>query len=253
MSMRALASLDAIVPRSIRDRAPWERSLSFDPEPNPGDPPPTPPEPKRLELTQAQLDAMIQDRLKRSAAERDELKTRLDAITKAQAELQAKNDELELKGKSADEKARMAAEKAAKQIEADRTAALKERDDAKAIADAATKSLRAHVIGSQVSQALIAAKALPTSLRHATPAFLADIEIDADEHHGITAVRLGGVAQKDVATAAAEWLKSNPHFAQHTGGGGTKGGAGVGTSDGRPLHELSASELLQLDAANNRR
>lgn len=205
--------------------------------------------PKKLELTQPELDRMVEDRLKKSKAEASETKAKLDELTKSLAELQAKNEELELKGKSADEKARIAAEKAAQKIEAEKAAALKEAADAKAIAEAATKGLRAHIVGAQLSKALIDAKALPTAVHHAAQLFLSDVEIDTDDAHAITAVRLGGVAQKDLATAATEWLKTNSHFAQHTGGGGTKGGAGGNTHGGRPLHELSPTELLAIDAA----
>lgn len=208
---------------------------------------------KKLELTQAELNAMIADRLKKASAESADLKTKLEATNKTLAEIQAKADELELKGKSADEKARIAAQKASEKLEADRAALAKERDEAKAVAEAAQKSLRSHIVGSQVSEALMAAKALPASLRHAAPAFLAEVEIDTDEAHKITGVRLGGVAQKDLATAAAEWLKTNTHFAAAAqGGSGSSGQGGRFDTGGRPLHELSTSELLQMDAASRR-
>lgn len=198
---------------------------------------------KKLEFTQAELDAMFTDRTKKATAETAELKKQLADLAKAQKELQDKNDELEQKGKSAEEKARMSAEKAAKQIESDKAAAIKERDEAKAIAESAQKSLKAHVVGSQISQALVVAKVLPDGLKHALPAFLADIETDSDDAHKITAVRLGGVAQKDLASAAVEWLKANPIFAPSTGGTGSRpNNGGLG---GAPLAERPVSELMK--------
>jgi hypothetical protein len=194
-------------------------------------------------FTQKQVNDMLAKEKGKLTAAQAELKKELDEIRKSHAELKTHADELELKGKTAEEKARISADKAAKQIEADKAAALKERDDAKAIADAATKSLRAHVVGTQLSHALIAAKALPTSLKHAVPAFLADVEIDTDESNTVTAVRLGGVAQKDLAEAATAWLKTNSHFASHAGGGGTKGGAG-GPAGGKPFSEWTQEERI---------
>lgn len=241
MSMRALAAFAAVVPFSIRDRAPWERSLAFHPEPAPGDPPPTPPvdAPK---FTQAELDKYATDRAKKATAEATEAKAKLEELTKAQVELQAKADELELKGKSAEEKARIAAEKAAKQIEAEKAAALKDSADSKAIAAAAIAALRGHVVGGQISQALIAAKALPDGLKHAVPAFMAEVVIVTDDDHKITSITFDGVLQKDLATAATAWLAKNPLFAPAIGGGGTRGGAGG--LGGKPLHEMTVDELL---------
>ena len=204
---------------------------------------------KKLELTQAQLDAMITDRLKKATAESADAKAKLDEAAKKLAELQAKADELELKGKSAEEKARIAAEKAAAKIEADKLAAFKERDEAKAIAEASQKALRSHIVGAQLSEALVAAKALPTSLKHASPAFLAEVELDTDETHKITGVRLGGVAHKTLADAATEWLKHNSHFAQVQGGTGHRVGSGAGgpSNQDRPVNDLFAEGMAELN------
>ena len=247
MSVRAFADLSSVVPFSIRDRAPWERT-AFHPDPDPTKPPPTPPAPEP-KFTQADIDRAVEDRLKKQKAENAELASKYSTLEATLKELQAKADELELKGKSAEDKAKILADKAAEKLEADRKALAKERDEAKAIAEASQKALRSHIVGAQLSEALVAAKALPTSLKHASPAFLADVEIDTDEGHKITGVRLGGITHKTLTEAAAEWLKSNAHFAQAQPGTGHRVGSGAGgpSNQDRPVNDLFAEGMAELN------
>jgi len=237
---------------------PHERAV-FAPEPDlsggggggGGNPPPAP-EPKKLELTQAELDKLIVDRNKKATAEAEELRKRLADLEENTKKLQAERDELDLKGKSAEEKARIAAERAAKKIEDEKSAAQKAAAEATARAEATAAKYRAHVVSQQASDALLAAKALPTAIKHAAQAFLADLTIETDpETYAITSITLGGVAQPSIAKAAEEWLRTYPHFAAApAGGAGTRNGTTTG--NGKPLHELSTNELLRVDASSKR-
>lgn len=202
--------------------------------------------------TDDDVNRIVAERVKKSTAEAAEAKAKLDELTKAQTEAQAKIDELELRGKSEADKARIAAEKAAKKIEEERELAVKGKADSDAKALASDTKLRSYVLSTSATQALIAAKVLPDGVKHAVRAFLDDVKIETDADHTITSIQFEGVAKTTLAEAAIEWLKKNPVFAPHVGGGGTRGGAG-GTHGGRPLHELSSTELLELDAAQQRR
>ena len=134
----------------------------------------------------------------------------LDEAAKKLAELQ-KADELGFEAGTR----RIAADKAAAKIEADRSprSAREGEGDRGGVRRRSVAHRRRAALRRRSSRP----RPLPTSLKHASPAFLADVELDTDETHKITGVRLGGVAHKTLADAATEWLKHNSHFAQVRG------------------------------------
>lgn len=196
-------------------------------------------------FTQADLDRFAgQARLdeRKKYADYDALKT---AATE-NAELKKKLEENELKGKSAEERERIAAQKAAAEIErARKDAEDKAAANEKRAVEAETKHRR-YRLEIDATTALTAAKALPKMLKHATTAFLAEVEIDQDEKTGdVTAVRYGGVARKDLKDAATAWLADNDGFAEAPGGGAgsPRPNGGAGPAD---FSKMTPEQLVSL-------
>lgn len=237
--LATLAALSSVVPFSIRDRAPWDRSR-FHPEPAGGDPPPPPPP---ATFTQAQLDGIIADRLKKLTAELEPLKAAAAKTAELEATLAKEREERELLGKTEAEKARIAAEKASAKLALDRETALRETKAEKELRLAAEAKLTDHIKSTHVQSGLLAAKVHGPAITHATQLFALEAEIDLDEKSAVTAVRVGGISYATVALAAAEWLKANPHFAAAPAGG-TGQRPGGGQLGGKPLHEQSVESLF---------
>lgn len=214
-------------------------------------------EQKKLDLTQEALDKIIESRLaaQRKSLNVDELKTQAERAKQLEADLTKEREERELAGKTAAEKATIEARKAAEKIQAEKAASDKLAAEAQAERDEARTTLKSHIMGSQVADGLIGAKVFtgtPNALVHARQAFLSEAEIETDDKHAVTSVKLSGVAYPSVAKAAEEWLKSNPHFAASPAGGTGSRGQGGGSRGGKPLHELSNNDLLALDSQSKR-
>lgn len=203
-------------------------------------------------FTQADIDKMIGQRL--AAKERDlataraELEAAKAEAAKA-AELATKIEALESATLSGAEKAKRDADRAAKAIENERAALLKERDEYKAKAETAERRRVEANVARSVGDALSGAKALPGVLKHAIPAFLSEVEIDKDEDGNPTAIRYAGLTKKDLPDAAAAWLADNQHFLAHAGGGSggnrANGAGGIAADPNASAAALIAAGLRE--------
>lgn len=136
------------------------------------------------------------------------------------AEQSARLEELELKGKSAEERERIAADKAARALK-EREAQLTAELAAEKARTAELQSLRERDRATHLVTTLYGeAKGLPKMLRHALPAILADVALEWDEDGKPVAARIDGLT-KTPAEAIAHWLAKpeNDGFVPHPGGG----------------------------------
>lgn len=202
----------------------WEKSVLHAPEDPPGGPPPAATEPPKT-FTQDDLNAILAK--ERKSAEAKTVQAIEAARQAAQKEADAKLaeqaarlEELENKGKSAEERERLAAEKAAKAIQAERDSLSAKLAEHEATIKAKDERI-AHIRNVNLVTGLYGeAKGLPTMLRHAIPAILADIQFDFDETDKATAARIDGLT-KTPAEAIKHWLSKpeNDGFLAHAGGG----------------------------------
>lgn len=236
---------------SLFSDLPGERVLrDQDPDPNAGGGGGggNPPAPKTF--TQEELDRIVQKRVGEVQAkfkDYDQLREAAAKVPDFEKQLAELTEKLELAGKSEAEKAKLIAEKMQAQQAQTLAALQKERDDAKAAAETQSKALRDVQVRYAATAALTAAKALPTSMKHATALFVAEakIETEIDETTGaisIKSIEVDGVPYTDPTKAAEAWLKVNDHFAAApAGGGGTRGSnAGVG---GKSHDQMTATEM----------
>lgn len=152
------------------------------------------------------------------------------------AEQSARLEELELKGKSAEERERIAADKAARALK-EREALLTSELAAKEAAIKELQSLRERDRNTHLVTTLYGeAKGLPKMLRHALPAILADVTLEWDEDGKPVAARIDGLT-KTPAEAIAHWLAKpeNDGFVAHPGGGSGAHRPNGGPGNGRRL------------------
>lgn len=203
-------------------------------------------------FTQAELDAIVAGRLAKErkgwearVAELEPLKAQVARI----AELEQQLQEHELRGKSAEEKARIAADQAAKRIAEREQQLTKERDEQKARADKAEEDRRADRVRAALTDALVKAKAYPEAIDDAVGAFAAaTTDLEFDERAQLVSLTYGGLLYKraDLAKAAEAFLKTKPYFAAATGGGaGTPRPNGGGAPPADPF-SLPLSERLKI-------
>lgn len=183
------------------------------------------------------------------AKERRSLEAKLKAeheaaIKAAREEAEAAKNEAALAGKSAEEKAKLIAESEAKKRAAEAERIAKDLAETKARADGAEARLRDYQITGAASSALLEAKVIPTAATAAVKLFKLDAKVDLDDDGKVTGVTLDGTFHKTMKEAAEAFLKANPHFAPAPAGGSGTPRGGVGAAYGRPLHEMSTSELL---------
>lgn len=178
------------------------------------------------------------------------------AIAAAKAEADAKLAELqqqvELAGKTADEKAKIQAENAAKKIEREREELAKQRDAEKARADGLDGKLRSTVQQHQLSSALAVAKVFPTALDYAVQGLLREAtELDVDPaSYEIKALTVDGVRYTDLPKAAEAFLEKRPFFkSAPPGGAGSSSPNGGGQQTGS-LHQRAADALRDAMAGN---
>ena len=184
----------------------------------------------RLSKATKQYESQIAD-LQAKAAEAEELKARMATL----------EEERELAGKSATERAQAQAQKELdklrREIE-DRNKLLADKDGAYAQVQTTLRTERAT---QQVMGALSSEKALNAS--RAAKYAMTDIVIAHAEDGSMTA-SYGDVDDGAVADAVRAWLKDNDNFLPApAGGAGTRHGGHAG---GKPLHEQSPAELMKL-------
>lgn len=208
-------------------------------------------------FTQADLDTAITARLARESKAVDKkiadaTKTATDKAAALEAQLADITAKLDDAGKNDGQKelAKLTREltKAQQSLES----LTKERDDAILGRDAATAKHNDHVVGTKLTEALLAAKVLPSAIADAVALMKAGAKVDVDDD-GTFSITIGKRVYDDPAKAAADWLDSKPHLKSHPGGGtGTKnnGGGGKGAlagdeMDERVLLEGAARELVK--------
>lgn len=197
-----------------------------DPPPAGGNPPAPPPgdaPPKTF--TQDEVNAFLA-REKKRFGDYDALKAGAAKATELEQQLAKLNEERELAGKSADEKARIEGERAKKRMDEERTALSKEVADAKALAAAKDARLKTTITRTELSAGLVGAKVYPDSLADAVTLMAAASKVelveDEDGNSSIASIVLGGITYKTAREAAEGFLKSKPYFASApTGGAGT--------------------------------
>ena len=188
------------------------------------------------------------------------------ARAKLESELRAKYDtdlaerdkriqELELKGKTEDERREIerrqrseADEKARKAREAE---LLKERDDARAEGLSYRNRWLDDRKAVQVGSALVSAKVVASAADDARAVFSQVSKIETDDDGNVTSVIYGGQTYTKLAEAAAAFLRDRPFFASASapgGGSGMRQGGSGGNGSQRQLDEMTEDELLALDA-----
>lgn len=169
-----------------------------------------------------------------------------EASTKSlRDELEAWKNEAALAGKSAEEKAKLIADSEAKKRAAEAERIAKEASEYKTRAERAEAQLRHRVVSSHAQSALVEAKVLPAMAGDALDLFMlkAQVELD-DDGASVKSVTLDGAYHKTMKEAAEAFLKARPGFVPAPAGGSGTPRGGVGATYGRPLHEMSTSELL---------
>jgi hypothetical protein len=198
-------------------------------------------------FTQEQLDAIVGKRIGEATkkyGDYEEAKAKAAKLAEIETELQKLRDEKEIAGKSAEEKATIAARKASEQMERERTELTTQRDTEKSLRETSEKKYRDLVVSNGLGSALDGAKVLGSARDKAIKAMRDDSKVELDEDGKITAVTYGGVAYKTAAEAATAFLKDNDFFAAGTGGGGGGKRPNAGGTGGRNLFDMSSDELL---------
>lgn len=228
--------------------------FSPDPEPAPGgedppaDPPPPPPPPEK-KFSQADIDATaakIRADERKKFADYETVKAQASKVTDLEKQLQDIRDEQENKGRSAEDKAKLEAQRAQRQIEKQKeesALALSEERGKRESAEKTLKELRLSIV---LGTALDTAKVLPQAREKAIRAMQDDIKYEMDDEGNISSITYGGVLQKSMAEAATAFLRDNDFYASggRPAGGGSKRPSGSGAPGGKKLEDMSIDELL---------
>jgi hypothetical protein len=204
---------------------------------------------QKLSITQKEIDAMMGRRLaeeRKKYEGHEDFKAQAAKAKEFEAELVKLREETELAGKSAEERERIAAEKARKTMERSVEEATTKQTAAEKRAEAAEQRYRDSVIERGLSGGLDAGKVLQSAKDDAVDIFRRKSKVEIGDDGKITEVMYGGLPYKTAAEAAVAFMKDHPHFAPATGGGGGSRppNAGGGRS-GVPLHEQSEDDLLR--------
>ncbi len=205
------------------------------------------PDPKPVEFSKEQqekLNSII-------AAERKSWETKMQpvvdkakAVDDLQAQITKLQEEKELVGKTEAEKAKIAADQAAKRMAEDRVTAEKAREVEKSRADTAEKVLREERVSRALSAGLLAAKVFPDAIEDAIAAMSHEADIELDDKGKVSAIRFGGVTHKTVKEAAEAFLKTKPYFAAGVAGGAGTGRPGGGGNGAIDFNKASPRELI---------
>lgn len=196
-------------------------------------------------FTQEQVNKLLAQERRRSEkklADLEGLKAQVEESKGLATRLQELEEQAELAGKSAEEKAKAVAERAQAQS-AKRVADLEAQIKALSTErDTAAGKLTDHVKRSAASDALSKAGVLQGAEKHALRAFLEDVRFDLDEEGRITGAEYQDVPQ-DIAAAAAAFLSDNDLFkAAKPGGSGTRTPTSGALTD-KDIDSMSSSEL----------
>lgn len=200
------------------------------------------PQPKYTDDDLNGIVARERRKLETKFADYESVKAQASEAAELKKQIAELSEKLELTGKTESEKQKLIAEKLEQQRRSEVEKISAERDQAKSAAEAAAKALLDTKKEYQVTQALTAAKALPSMLPYAIRAFIDEVEIELDEKGKVTGATVDGVPKKDLNEAAVAWLKNRDGFAQAPqGGGGTRGSNGSGIPN--DWRDLPADEI----------
>lgn len=174
------------------------------------------------------------------------LKEKVARLAEAEERAATLATQLEESGKTADEKQRLAGERASKVIERERAAALEGKLAAEAERDAIKNRYVSEKLAFSIGRGLDTAKVLSEAREDAVLAFRSAAKIEHDDEGSISSVEYDGIAYKDVASAAAAFLKSKPYLASAGRlpvGGGTNRPTAGGQS-GQSLSSMTAAEAF---------
>lgn len=217
-----------------------------------------PPRMLTFEEHQAQLNKVVGQRIGEvQKKHQDELTKIQEQLATLQAERDEANEKLSLAGKSAEDQAKILAEKASKQREREIQEYNAKLTTAEQRAEAAEKKYRDTIVSIGLGSGLDQSKVLSSAREAAIRIFRESSEVELDDSGTrIVSVTYEGVAYKSAQEAAAAFLKQHDYFASAStpaGGGSRPPNAGGGRSNGVPLHELSQDELLARAAQTQRR
>ena len=164
----------------------------------------------------------------------------------AVAELAKIREERELEGKTAAEKDKINADKAARAIERERLEADAKLKEAQGRAEQSVAKLRDRDISAALGSGLDSSKVLPEARAKAIAALKFEAKVELDDDGNVTSVTYGGRSHKSAAEAAVEFLKDNPFFASNGGasGNGTRPPNASGLPPGKTLYDLPQDDLL---------
>ena len=199
----------------------------------------------KLELTQKELDAMIEKRLSKERAkfsDYDQLKEQAQQLPTMKQQLEELQQQVEDANKSADEKAKAQAERERKAQEKKLEELEQARAQAEQKAQEVEQRLRSERISTKLTSAFNEAGAAPTALGDAVATFMGSAKIELEDDSGSMAIEYGDARYTDPKEAVTAYLEAKPHFAKAPrGGAGTPGPNGKPLD--KPLHEMTTEEL----------
>lgn len=186
--------------------------------------------------------AQERKKLDATSAELASMRAKLEELTPLQERLKQIEEEKELAGKSATEKAEARYQRDLEKLRRENDEARKALAERDAIVADSQKTIRTERTSRAVMDAMSAAKVIRPE--KAVKAAMLDITFEYSDDGSIVA-SYGDTTDVSVAQAVAAWAKDNDHFLPApAGGAGTRANSGGHSS--KPLHDLSDEELLRL-------
>jgi hypothetical protein len=200
-------------------------------------------------FTQADLDRIVGQRIGEATkkfSDYETVKTQAQKAAEYETELAKLREEKEMQGKTAEEQNRIAADRAARAMERERSESATKLTAAEKRAEEAENRFRRAVISQNLGSALDSAKVLTSAREKAIRLMREDAQIELDDDGKIASITYNGIAFKTAAEAAHAFLRDNDFLASApaSSGGGTKPPNAGGNSSGGSLFDLPQDELL---------
>lgn len=211
-----------------------------------------PPQTPERTFTQAELDRIIKQRLKKSERELAAAQKRAEKSEASLQSMQAKIDELDDKlttaNKSDEAKELAKLQRKYAQLEDKFTKVTTERDEAVAKATEAAEGLTKHRVSTTLTDALLGAGAYKKGVKRAVEAMRNEGIVQLDED-GNMILTVAGVPYEDATEAAKKWLaqEENEMFAEGMSRGSNSprpGGGGLLSS--KQMDGMRTGSLLQV-------
>jgi hypothetical protein len=200
-------------------------------------------------FTQDEFNSLLGKRLaeeRKKFADYDQVKERHKQLEETSAEMAKRLEELELKGKTSEEREKHAAEKASKRIEQERSELTTKLTAAEQRAEAAEKRYRTKVVDGALGEGLDTAKVFSSARSDAIRLLREESKIELDDDGKVISIEYGGILHKTAAEAAAAFLSDREYLAagEVPKGGGTKspngGGAGALPANMAAVDQIAA-------------